>query len=207
MRALRGSFVAVLVVIGCGHFFDVDGAGPTAAGGGANATTGGASPSAGPGGGSREQGPGGMGSRGASSGSGAAGSGGGAAGSGGGGGAAGTIDLGGGGAAGAANTSCSTQYGLAPGYEECPMKSGHCMFNLDSNGGLNGICESVCSNLGGECIAAWDNLGPCELIPAGSPKQVACGYSGYSSLVCECSLGCGTGPPCPAMTCKAGMCS
>ncbi|MBW2525678.1 MAG: hypothetical protein JRI23_15955 [Deltaproteobacteria bacterium] len=154
--------------------------------------------------------------RSATSAGGSAGTGGAAASSGGGGtagsasssGAAGQGGLAGGGAGGhggsggsAGPIGCDDQYGAASHFVLCSETQTSCLFYvfLDQDS-----CRNACRDFGGECLGAHHNANPdsCDVITSTDCTTVS------GDEICECSLGCGGGPPCePGKLCVAGSCA
>jgi hypothetical protein len=101
-----------------------------------------------------------------------------------------------GGAAG--GPSCDMQYGTAPSYIPC-VESQVCEFNASVDGTS---CGEICSGHGGECLYAFQNQADC-----GHGSRLACDFSDNQTIICVCSRGCGSGPPCQAPeTCATGTC-
>lgn len=96
---------------------------------------------------------------------------------------------------------CDDQYGAVVGYEPCDETASSCTFAMFEPDQPS--CAALCGAQGGECIRAEDSDdGTCATSgPAG------CESGGHESLRCECSRGCGGGPPCAeAETCVEGVC-
>ena len=66
---------------------------------------------------------------------------------------------------------------------------------------LTATCANACALHGGECLTAWDDSDGCP-----RTSLIDCNIE-YDDAVCECSHGCGTGPPCAlALVCTLGVC-
>jgi len=94
---------------------------------------------------------------------------------------------------------CTAQYGSTPEFELCSAEdAAACDFYV----GNAQSCDTMCSALGGECVAVWDNSGTC-----GMGGLMSCATQGYVHLICSCSRGCGGGPACVSpQQCTAGNC-
>jgi hypothetical protein len=79
-------------------------------------------------------------------------------------------------------SSCADDYMMAPGFQLCVETQTYCDFNVN-NGGTQS-CGDICTALGGGCIRAFDNGGPCDLF---SDADVACNDSHYSTTLCRCT--------------------
>jgi hypothetical protein len=77
---------------------------------------------------------------------------------------------------------CTDEYGSAPGFVLCVETDTTCDFNLDTGGTTS--CDATCTALGGGCIQAFDNGGPCDLF---SNTNVACNDAHYATTLCRCT--------------------
>jgi hypothetical protein len=99
---------------------------------------------------------------------------------------------------GSGGVSCDMQYGTAPSYLAC-IESQVCEFNASVDGTS---CAQICSDHGGECLYTFQNQGDC-----GHGTRLACDFTDNQTIICVCSHGCGSGPPCRAPDmCTAGSC-
>lgn len=96
---------------------------------------------------------------------------------------------------------CSEQYGAVSGYEECFNGASDCEFFTDQPTAQT--CSQVCATAGGECLDGWNDGG------ANCTRSSPSGCSAsYTTQICLCSAGCGTGPRClPGETCSSGSCT
>ena len=96
---------------------------------------------------------------------------------------------------------CDGQYGSAAGYVLCKDGSQGCEFKVDLDNKTN--CGEVCSTLGGQCTATFDDgVSACSYISGAKPCDAK-----YVSAICQCVLACGGGPPCATgWTCNNGTC-
>ena len=97
---------------------------------------------------------------------------------------------------------CDSQFGTALDYKLCKDSLLGCEFNVSLAGA---DCGAVCTKLGGECKATFDNGAECEYLPPGNPKSC---QTPYGNAICQCVLRCGLNPPCAAgETCNNGTCA
>jgi hypothetical protein len=117
----------------------------------------------------------------------------------------GKIGTGGSGAVDAATilSSCGKQYGAVQFYKLCMENATECHV-MAAN--MVQSCKVVCGSNGGECLDAYDNV---DTDPTcGHSTQSNCDFTGWYEIVCVCSKGCGSGPPCKyPSTCLSGTCS
>jgi hypothetical protein len=103
---------------------------------------------------------------------------------------------------GGVSVTCDAEYGSVAGYQLCSSPVGLCEFNVHL--ATTKTCRAVCTQLGGECKATFDNSNTCVY----GPPNFGCDSTMFSNAICSCSLGCGGGPPCAAsQMCKNGTCS
>lgn len=106
-----------------------------------------------------------------------------------------------GGAGGGPPASCDAQYLLAYGYQYCSETTASCTFRVITAQAAS--CDDVCSMFGGECLGAFDNGQPCQVL-----GPVSCSYDMFGDIMCECSRGCGGGAPCSnGQSCQNGGCA
>lgn len=188
----------VVLAVACGDQFSAEGgtagaagAGGTASGSDAGASGGaaGAAGSSGTGGTLVAGGSGGLGGAGGSGGLGGAGKG-------------GTAGAGGSAGASVLLGSCGKQYGTVQFYKLCKENATECHI-VAANKVQS--CKVVCGSNGGECLDAYDNVDTDPTCGQSTPAN--CDFTGWYEIVCVCSKGCGSGPPCkyPA-TCVSGTC-
>jgi hypothetical protein len=97
---------------------------------------------------------------------------------------------------------CETQYTDADigGYLDCGGSDVMCTIGYNST---QNSCNEVCEQAGGECVAAYNDAGGCNV----SNEQINCDFTGYNTAICYCSRGCGLGAPCEGgETCTDGAC-
>lgn len=95
--------------------------------------------------------------------------------------------------------SCTQQYGMAPNYIPCVETPTVCEYGTTTQ---QFSCAQQCTFYGGECLDAFNNQGMC-----GHGAQLTCTTTGFSTLICVCSRGCGGGPPCGmGQTCTNSVC-
>lgn len=98
-------------------------------------------------------------------------------------------------------TSCMAQYGAGTGYLTCDKTADKCTFRVQLG---SSTCAAFCAQNGGECIQAYGESSPCV-----TSDEAECitpiAITGFT--ICECSRGCGDGPPCTNMqVCVGGQC-
>lgn len=117
------------------------------------------------------------------------------------------------GAAGAAGSggipTCDVLYGAVTGVNQvCAEESGNCVLAADTDavdGDPGQPCGQICTAAGGECIQVLDN--GVDYCTPNATLVLTCDTADQSNLVCYCSRGCGTNPPCaPGKTCTSGQC-
>jgi len=104
---------------------------------------------------------------------------------------------------GAGLIDCSTQYGGNPSYlYDCPQGPATCDFGYTD---ISMSCAQYCSLHGGECIDVYNND---DNQPCNYTNHLSCDHTGYQSVICICSRGCGVQPPCnaPVEHCLDGSC-
>lgn len=108
---------------------------------------------------------------------------------------------------GASVVDCDTQYDTVAGYRSCAENASSCEFSFDN---YAASCEKTCADHGGECLDAWDNTNGswCDFEQDLTCAHVGAPGDGFGQYnVCQCSRGCGSGPPCIApATCQGGFC-
>ncbi|MBW2529207.1 MAG: hypothetical protein JRI23_33835 [Deltaproteobacteria bacterium] len=99
---------------------------------------------------------------------------------------------------------CQDQYGAAGSLHEiCSATSSDCVLRTALPAGTS--CQDVCQTYGGECLSLTDDNPPNS---CGVGAALTCTDSSFASVLCTCSHGCGSGPPCgPTETCSGGACS
>jgi hypothetical protein len=99
--------------------------------------------------------------------------------------------------------SCTQQYTSLAIQEICPAVSlGQCKLRINAQAQS---CDSVCAQGGGECVGAFNDSpnGTCGQ----SNQALACNFTGFSSILCLCSSGCGAHASCsPPLSCGNGLC-
>lgn len=102
---------------------------------------------------------------------------------------------------GGGGVTCDDQYSGASVYDFCSSSAVSCDFNVKFMNRTT--CRALCTEFGGECIAAFDNTNSCQY----TTTDKGCDYM-FKSAVCRCSLGCGNDLPCASNeTCTAGVCT
>lgn len=101
-------------------------------------------------------------------------------------------------------TDCDTQYGGASQVAEvCSGTQAECVLRLSIAGQS---CQQICQAEGGECLSAVNDMPNDSCTP--DTEVVTCQQTGYTSVLCTCSQGCGTGPACTGpQVCSGGTCS
>lgn len=100
---------------------------------------------------------------------------------------------------------CDTQYGSAGAvYEVCDATQSDCVLRITVN---TDSCATTCQNLGGECLSAVNDEPNGSCTPS-TTETFTCSTTGWTSILCTCSNGCGTGPPCTSgQVCTSGTCN
>jgi hypothetical protein len=98
---------------------------------------------------------------------------------------------------------CDAQYGSSTEvFEVCGATQSECVLRVDAD---PIPCRDTCWAMGGECLSAVNDEpnGSC----GASATTLSCTINTYTSLLCTCSSGCGSGPPCVAPDiCTGGTC-
>lgn len=97
---------------------------------------------------------------------------------------------------------CDDQYDAAPGHVSCGSPDDStCDFNMSTQ---TQTCAQICAQGGGECVGVVnDGQGVCDK----TQQDLGCFNSGFMSVICTCTVGCGNGPACPSnQICVNGTC-
>jgi hypothetical protein len=97
--------------------------------------------------------------------------------------------------------SCADQYAGAPSFHHCEQTSGRCFFQASTQ---SQSCTQLCTERGGECLDSYNNTNTCGV---DWNDHLSCDGTGYNSVICICSRGCGVAAPCSSpQTCSNGQC-
>ncbi len=97
--------------------------------------------------------------------------------------------------------SCADQYAGAPSFQHCDQTPGRCFFRASTQ---SQTCAQMCTERGGECLDSYNNSGTCGV---NWNQQLGCDGTGYNSVICICSRGCGVAAPCSSpQVCTNGSC-
>ncbi|MBW2527973.1 MAG: hypothetical protein JRI23_27580 [Deltaproteobacteria bacterium] len=99
--------------------------------------------------------------------------------------------------------SCNTLYaGHGSVQEVCSDVYDECVLRATTS---SVSCREICESGGGECLGVRDNVNNTSCVETGGP--ISCDATGANSIICTCSHGCGTNPPCTQPdTCSSGTC-
>jgi hypothetical protein len=96
---------------------------------------------------------------------------------------------------------CDEQYQHGNIWEVCAQNAQECELRVSAQGAS---CNVICADGGGECVAAYNDQpnGSC-----GIGANYGCAATGYASIICICSRGCGGDTACEQpYQCTGGDC-